>query len=496
VLGRPAVRNEPEVLHEGALATTALDAERTLEQPRALAAPPAGRRTRTAPTHTVGMGGLLPKRDDAAATRDSWLSLLDQGLGVTNDIWKRYATSRGRDRAALDKAAADALEAFVKAEGEKLVEAVPFGKAILVSVELSLAFAEGVGRGLETVNTELGRKYDLSRLGSEVTEADLAQLRLVRGYLAESTRQLNRVIAEGLAEVAKTVTETLLDKVGEVPKKVLDSVAGQVASQLVKQNDLLAVFREAVDKAGKSIPEGRRKVEALAFRFVSKAFLDQLTNKDLQKRLAGLPAVATSDKPVDVALLGSVIKILVEGSYDTYARHVPVATASAELKQMLVNAARGLAAGLVDVRLEASDSSTVVVERDRVAVPVTWLATLTQSPDLVFELENRWRAREAELVDFIKRLKVSLLLRRRQLEQRFRAEVTEDTYYELHQRYQDQWRVDWAKAHARANAAVDAVVAELGEGWKPGYSRVMLEPNVWTHLGRVNECGLFTPFRP
>lgn len=487
-----ATRSEPEVLHEGALATSVLDAAAQVRSPRALAGPPADPPIGGPRAHKTGVGGTVPKPDRAAEARKANLDLLEQGLTVTGDMFKRWATSKGRDRAALDKAVADALEAFVKAEGVKMAEQLPFGKVIMVCFDLSLAFAEGVGRGLTLVNAELARKYDSSRIGAELTPEDIAQIQVIRGYLAENTRQLNRVIAEGLKDVVDKAADMVFEKLGEIPGKVLGDLAGQVAGQLTRQNDLLAILRSATDEAAKNIPEARGKVERLAFHFVATAFVNQLEDKELQKRLAPLPGVAKSGKPVDVALLGTIIKMLAESSYATYKRHVQVDYAAGEIRTMLVATARNLAAGLVDVELEDSGSAEIIVEKDRVAVPTAWLAALTEDAELGRAVEREYWARGCEFRDFLKRLRLSMDERRRGYAREYAAKTRRTgADMDLHIRMQTRWVDDWRKAHQRANQAIEAITEELGD--PTGDHRRLLEADIWVNLGRVNEPGTFAP---
>lgn len=487
-----ATRTEPDVLHAGALATSALDPAEHLERPVALAGPPTAPRGGHTWAHKTGVGGVVKRPDRAAEATKSWLDLLEKGLTVSGDAWKRYATGKGRDQAALNKAVADSLEAFVKAEGVKMAEQLPFGKVIMVSFELSLAFADGVGRGLEKVNAELEKKYDVGRIAQELGPEDVQQIQVIRGYLANNTQELNRVLAEGLADVAEKATQMVLSKLGEIPGKVLGDLSGQIAGQLVKHNDLLAILRSAVDEAGKSIPAGRAKVERLAFHFVASAFLNQLENKDLQAKLSALPGVAKADKPVDVALLGTIIKMLADNSYDTYKRHVPVDYATAEVRQMLITTARGLAAGLVDVKLEDSGSTQIVVEKDRIALPAAWLATVTEDADALRELGVRAWARNCELSDYLKRLRVSLETRRGLYAREYTRKTKGESDVEIYNQFQGRWVDDWHKAHQKAAAAVDAIVDELGE--PPGYSRVALGQTIRINLGYPNEPGLFTPW--
>lgn len=491
ILSTDATRGEVAALPEDALTTAALNADLRIQSVPSLAGAPAPPAPGTGRAYKTGVGGAAPGRKEDTWLSDTLLDGLSKGLDLTKDALKRYGTKEGREEGALNKAFQEAFEAMVKAEGTALVEKVPFGKVILVSFELSLAFAEGVGKALDKVNAELAKKYDFSRLGAELDEDDLAQLQAMRGYLAEGTRQLGRIVGEGLAEVAQKAVEMLLEKLGEVPGKILDDVAGQVARQLCKRHDLLAIFREAVEEASKSIPDGRGKVERLAFNFVGSAFLNQLSDKELQEKLAGLPEVA-KEGPVDVNLLGSVIKILVQGSYDNYARNVNVAYVQSEAKQLLIQTARQLAAGLVDVKLEVSDSENVVIETGKIGVPTTWLPTLAGPPEPDAPMRNRFWGREKELMDYSRRLKLWLDVRKgryRKQWKRLGAQGDVERWNLL----QDKWLSDWRQAHRNAAEAIQAIVEEFGEGWSNGTIRTQLEFDVILHLGREREAVRFAP---
>jgi hypothetical protein len=233
MLATEALRGEAAVLPQDAVTTNALATERRIQTPLPLAgAPPVAPGTGRA--HKTGVGGAVPRRKDAAWLQDILLTGLEKGLDLTRDTLKRYGTKEGRDEDALNKAFQEAFVAMVKAQGTALVDKAPFGKVILVSFDLSLAFAEGVGKSLAQVNAELAQKYDFSRLSNEFDERDSAQVQAICGYQAEDIQQLGRIMGKGLAEVASRATEMLLDKIGEIPGKILDDVAGQVAKQLVK----------------------------------------------------------------------------------------------------------------------------------------------------------------------------------------------------------------------------------------------------------------------
>jgi hypothetical protein len=263
---------------------------------------------------------------------------------------------------------------------------------------------------------------------------------------------------------------------------VLEDVAGQIAKQLVRQNDLLAVFHEAVEKASGSIPDGRAQVERLALHFVSSVFLDQMANKELQEKLADLPDVV-KEGPVDVNLLASVLKILAQGSFDTYARHVGLADAQGEMKQLLVEGARKLAAGLVGVRLEPSASGEVEVAPDRIGVPATWLPSLRATGEPTVMMRERWWSRGEEFRDYLRRkLKTSLDLRKKRYQWQLKSHGADgDT--ERWAALQNKWADDWRKARQAARVVIEAIVEEFGEAWAGGTIRGQLEYDIDIIIG-------------
>jgi hypothetical protein len=501
LLGTAALGGETAALPEDALTTAALAYERRAQPPAALAGVPpsalaAGRPPPPpgiAPAHKTGVGGVVPRPRSGSSTRDKLMKGLEQSLALTRDAFKRYTSKQAREEEALKDSFKEALvamvEAQVKKEGMAVIDKIPFVKVIRVSFELSIAFAGGVGRALEQVNAELANKYDFSRLREELDEEDIRLIQAMRGYQAEATRQLGRIIAEGLGDVAVKATEMVLEKLGEMPGKILNDVAGQIAQQLERRFDILAVFRTAVKEASDSIPEGRRKVEKLAFNFVSGVFLDQMTDKELQGKLKVVIGLG-KDFPVEGKLLTSLIKMLMDSSYDTYTKHVDVPYAQAELKQLLLENARKLAAGLVGVRLEASQSGDVEVAPDRIGVPQTWLLPLLDTEETSRLRRDEYWGREKELIDYLQRLKVWLEDRKSDYQRQWRP-YARASVYEVYDRLYTKWKKDWDDAFRLADEAVENIVRDFGEVFDNMTVRNHLGQNIRGNLGYKNE---FQPF--
>jgi hypothetical protein len=480
------LRGEIAALPEDALTTSALSFE---PRSQVLAGLPESSQS-TPGTARVSLGGAIPPREEGKWFGDTFLKGLETSLKVTRDACKRYGTKEGREEDALKKAFQEAFVELVKAQGKGLVEKAPFGKVILVTFDLSVAFADGVGESMVRASAEIRAEGDKFFRSHEIGE-DLSAFRAASQPSGEAVRRLNRILADGLIKVADKAVEMVLKKLGEIPGKVLGDVAGQIANHLVRQNDLLAIFNETVRAASGSIPEGRGKVERLAFHFVSSVFLDQMADKELQAKLAGLPDVVKKG-PVDVNLLASVIQILAQGSYDTYARHVNVAYVQTEAKQLLIENARKLASGLVGVELESSQSGDVEVAPNRIGVPATWLPSLLETEETRVLMRERWGSREAEFRDYLLRVKMSLDLRRMRYQRRWRPYAPRGDMARW-AALQDQWVDDWRKARQEAREVIQAIVEEFGEAWASDTIRIHLEFGIDEIVGYEREVPLFAP---
>ena len=203
-----------------------------------------------------------------------------------------------------------------------------------------------------------------------------------------------------------------------------------------------------------------------------------MQNKTAQEGLGKITSELGSDKPVDAAILGAIIKMLAEGSYDTYKRNVAVDYAGSEAKTMLVDAARGLAGQLVGVRLEPSGNGQVVVEKTVVKLPDTWLDVVQQDPDRIAARRELWRARMWEFIDYCQRLRGWLEARRLGYRQQYRRKARRDggqADLDLWNTLQGRWAADWRNARRRALEQIAVIVDQVGEDWDVGDNAKSLE---------------------
>jgi hypothetical protein len=497
------LRGETAALPEGALTMEALAYERRAQPAAALAGAPPPRAPIPAPAHKTGVavGGVAAGSQAGRSQRQLLMRGLEQSLALTKNAFKKYATKQGREEEALKNSFQEALVEMVVAQAKSqaisAADKIPFVRAIRVSVELSLVFADGVGRALEQVNAELARKYDFSRLGEEVDEETFKLLQAMRGYQAEATRQLPRILAEGLGDVAAKAMEMVLDRLGAMAAaslgKVLDDVAGQIALHLERRFDMIAVFREAVREAGGKIPAGRLEVERRAFNFASSVFIDQLSDKELQGKLKLIQELG-GQIPVEGKLLASLIKMLAEGSYAVYTKHVDVPYVQRELKQMLVEGARKLAAGLVGLRLEASQSGDVELAPDRIGVPATWLPSLRESTETSSLRRNEYSARVVQLRDYAGQLITWLEGQRAEYRDQWRP-YAGSWDFERYGRIQEKFKRDWYLAFRKFGEAAEDVISDFGEGWDDGTIREHVSEILAGALNRNRDSiPTFTPF--
>ena len=422
---------------------------------------------RTAPTHKTGMSGLRSEESDR--TFETLITGLEKGLDQTRKAFVRYATSKGRTEAEFYGAIQQTIEQLVIEETKNAVGEVPFGKAILMTFELSQEFATGVGEALYEVNKKLEREYDFSRLSSnEVTERDNEIMLNMRRYQARATQELPDVLRKGLARVAEHLITALFKNAVETLKKVIKDVAGQIARQLIKQNDLIAIFNQAVVDAGNRIPVGRARVERLAFHFAASSFIGQLGDEALLERLKPILDATKSKEPIAVALLRAVIQTLMYGSYESYARRVPVEYGWSDLRQLLIEQARILlvrseqAGALIEpgpiLEVKADDLLTT-----RLTIPNSILAELRRPPGGPTSAErNRFTYRHCEYDDLRDRLRLSLQAKARQYQRQiYRA--SEENRTEVWVRLSNQLVEERKRGWAQLAEVRKSIIREFGQ---------------------------------
>ena len=283
----------------------------------------------------AGQWETASRQAEAKKYTDELVGLYGRFLGIAEGAFTRYAAADQRGMADVEEAVRGALEQTITAEAKSLVGKMPYGKVILITLELSNAFAAGVGEGIAVAHAK-------ARAGSSRPRTPEEEALYERKYLARATAELDDVMLGGMAKLSDKVVNMLFETASTTLKKSVSDVMGQIAKSLPRHYDLFAILNADVKEKSASIPHGRAGVERITFGFASALFVQQYASEASAKRLTPIVGALKAKEPLDVALAGGVLQVLFDGSYAQYRRYVHVDRAVEVLRDELKEAARGL----------------------------------------------------------------------------------------------------------------------------------------------------------
>lgn len=450
--------------------------------------------SRTAPAHKTGVAEAVPPPSGSEGALSALVGGFEKGLDALSKAIGTYATQR-EDAAfseVLRKTLEEAAKETIKSEAVALVEKAPLGKAILLTIRLSDAFADGIGKAIIEVNQQTLKDQEaaFARLPAELDEQAVRDInRLFRGYHARGTEQLPGVLGAGIVAVADQAVQELFRLGAKLSDRVVKDAVGQLARQLLKQSDPIALFSQAVREAVDSIPAGRRRVEGLAFSFAATTFIRQLSDERLRTRLKGIQPLINavgSEEKIDVAMLASIIQLIVDRSFELYAKAVDVAGAGQEVRNALVEQARVLIKK-TGIRIELASGNSVFASLTSITVPADFEAELKQPPGgPTAELRNRFVRRILEYDAFVEGLRATLdgraaaaQLRVDRLNAESARRVARDQppidVDRERAKLQNALASDANAARTKAQQLRDLIVREFGQSFQGGTITLMLD---------------------
>lgn len=381
VLDAPAAKPSPAVTR-AALAPPS-DPERrflpyTGDEPR-----PA-RQGKTAPAPKTGVGATRPDvaAQTAKETSDFYLGLAQKGVSILGDSVTRMLSAEKGEEKELAKVLGDAFLSVAKSEASAVVGTLPYAKAITTAITLSAVFADAAGKAIAAAGARLNYDDAVSKVlsASEIGEQEMRALRFIRAWQRNSAAEVEGVIREGLAAVAEKLIDDLFARVEGALSQSLKSVAGQLAKQLFKHNEILAIINDLATDQAKQIPAMRARMERIAFHGLANTWVKLLGDKVMQAKLAPLVGGLGGKEPVHVALLGGMLEVILSGSYEEYAKRVPVNAARDELRSVLVGAAQQLVRTATAQNVKVESGDTLTLSEARVVVPASLFNEVTGKP--------------------------------------------------------------------------------------------------------------------
>src|SRR5258708_20636187 len=204
---------------------------------------------------------------------------LEEGLKFTEELLSKSHEKTSNPE--LSKTAQEMLKKAMLQEGKDLAEKVPFGKAIVMTIELSGAFADGVGAELQRINEKLVAEYN-PPAAEEGSQQDIDNINNARHYLARATQELRPILVAGLGSVAKKAVEMLLEHGISMVSGMVKDAFGQISKQLIKEDDLVARYSDVTKIAADAVPEGHRKVLGVCFKSAASAFIGEFGGEEMK----------------------------------------------------------------------------------------------------------------------------------------------------------------------------------------------------------------------
>lgn len=328
---------------------------------------------------------------------ESKLKGLEGALQFTREL-----VVKAKDAVTSDEVKAKARKMIVKTieqqsvkQGKKIIKGLPFGEAILVSIELSKAFAEGVGEALKEVNEKLAVDYDRPIRDSDgLSQADIEVIQNMRRYQLRACQELNGILTRGVQSAGRSAMSQIKDWAGSAVSGMVEDVCGQLADDLIRQNDLVAIFSDVTEAAAKGIPEGHKRVLGTAFNFASTTLVTQMGGAEMKERCGPILAAAGSNEPIGTAMLKGIVQVLVEGSWREYARRVPVVAAEGAIEGMICEQGNAILKNfLPDYKLTQGDGQEVVVTGNNIEIPREVYGQIIRGSTVTVEEMRRYHDR-------------------------------------------------------------------------------------------------------
>jgi hypothetical protein len=443
----------------------------------------------TTRAHKTGVSSAV---DPAAERRsDDWLANVRRALDNVADALARK--SKDDEPAALEKALQEAIEKTATQYAASLVDKAPFGKTMLLALELSVAFADGLGDELDRINSELTKEYDdlIRGLPEEIGPDELAGYQRLRQYKATQVKQLEKLVAAGAERAGRKALDKLLGAAASKLKQAFGDVINQLAKQFVARNEVLAAFNGALSDVAGRIPAQRAQIERMFLSFAVKVWVDQLGDEKLSERLKPVLERSKSTLPIDVALLASVLEIATVEGYAAATQGTSLdprvlAEVRDGMKWAALEQARKLVRRLTATGKAVDVSASGQIEADpggiklpRAQYELVMIEPGGAGPDVL----RRWEARKYAFWGLLQGLRDALYVTGASSQRRIdrtAAERRHDVWLQLESALRQRLTHDRQKART----AWVAIVAEF-EG--------VIPPDELVQLGTPDDFNLYPP---
>lgn len=347
---------------------------------------------KTAPAPKTGMSGLGDKNGDSP---NSVVELLNGSKRLVEAFGKGLQEWKDSPDADLKQAIADALYEAAYEAAKDEIKKIPVGRAMVLVVEYSMAFAEGIERGLLTVNQrhkeKFQRAYNIDADNRGLTPDDVDALRYVTSYQAGAIQDLKEVLLAGVDSVVdkalKNFSKWVVDKISKKLKAVTDGLVGY----LLEKSPAGPAIYAALEIGGAGISGKRKAAYKAALNATLTLYVRQLNDAAMRARLKSLPELFSGREPVEKEVFNAIAGCVITTGMQ--------ATVNKSLRQNLEKETRDWLYKVLkervdvlrsrDVTVEPSEGTDVVVTDDAVSVPAALLVAIEQGQEAADDLQFR-----------------------------------------------------------------------------------------------------------
>jgi hypothetical protein len=258
-----------------------------------------------APAQTTGVGGVVTRRPPPGST-----GLLSK-MGDWASKLATAALSSKEDQ--LQQALTDAALKIAEEELAKAVDAIPFGKALRLTVRYSTVFADAAGVVIEDSRREIQDMVDQAVMFSQdngMTDEDKARIQSARSYLAIAMQDTVKALEAGLEATVEAILEDAAGELAEAAGDVTSQITGKISEKLLSASKVDRAALAVAQAIENNVPAARLKVyQKLGTKLVRLTIASFADSKPTRARLEAVLTAAGGPEPAAVGVLRSLVEI-------------------------------------------------------------------------------------------------------------------------------------------------------------------------------------------
>ena len=265
----------------------------------------------TAPIHARGVSNIGNRNGEGSAVYEQ---LLEGGSKLLESIaegiadWKE-APSKELGDAVVESITTSLQEAAV----DKVTDLLPMVKVFKVVGQLSVAFADGVGREIERINAENAEKYGRAYTDGSGPDGytDVDSLQYVRRFQANNVANLQQVLVGGLIDTVEAAVGMGFSWMKGAALGAIGSVTKQLLTEYISSSSFAALAADAFTTISEAVPAKRLNIYRVVLNTVIGLYVRQLGEKSVRDALKGLTKLGNK-KPVEKELAAALASLLVD----------------------------------------------------------------------------------------------------------------------------------------------------------------------------------------